>query len=132
MRLFLPLAVAVLAVASPAAQAQPFVTDVMDFLGAPDGASLMFVHGRDATGVGAAFNFEVLGAPRLHLDIGVVTSNRGNTRLLPGLSYDLGRARPSNATVALGLCWTPSEYGAPRLGPASTFLAPYMLLRRGW
>jgi len=119
-----------LLIALPVA-AEPFVEQLTGFLGQPSGASVMFLHGRDATGTGPAFNFGLDAQEKTHLDLGLITSNRGNQRMVPGLSVDLGR-NPS-VQPYVGIALTPSEYGGTRLGPLQVDgICFYGGLRRSW
>ena len=119
-----------LCVAGPVA-ADNFVDGLLGVLGSPTGVAMMFVHGRDATGVGPAFSFELLGQPWAHADLGIVFSSRGNQRMIPGVSLDV--ARSALATVAVGAAVTPSEYGGTDLGPLGVRnICPYGAIRRAW
>jgi len=81
----------------------------------PEAGGLMLLHGREATGTGPVVSWQIDGLPA-YIDLGIVQSNQGSTRFVPGASLQIARGK--GTAVRVGLAATPNEYGGIRIGGA--------------
>jgi hypothetical protein len=107
-------------------RADNFLQGLIDFVGSPDGSSMMFLHARSAQAIGPALNFNLHKA--LWLDLGLLTRNTEvSIRVVPGLSVG-GKIKSASGNdvvvmlvnsglrVCVGAAWTPDPYGGTRIG----------------
>ena len=112
------------------ASADNIVDGFVGFMADARAGGLMLVHGRDATGAGPCFEWQLDDLP-VSLDLGIVTSSRGATRLVPGAGFRPPWRNRYGVDLTAGLAWVPSEYGGMRLGPLRIDnAAPYLALMR--
>jgi len=92
-------------------------------------AGLYVIQGSAATGIGPGLEWRMLrGCDWLRFNLIFAASTAGSERLIPGLGV-LVHGGDGTPDITLGICWTPDEYGAARVGPLKANAAPYVGLR---
>jgi hypothetical protein len=102
---------------------------ISGFINANHGAGLYMIYGRDATGIGPGLEWQMFkGCRWLRFNLIAAASSAGSERLIPGVGALLpgGGDKPE---LTMGVCWTPGEYGAARIGGLKTNAAVYLGLR---
>lgn len=115
-------AVALVVMAAGAASADAFYDALKPVFDA-EGGGIYYVHGREATGIGPGLDWQLIeGFEPLRLTLIAAHSSLGHDRVIPGVGLQLD----ADIDLTIGVAWPPSEYGQARIGPITTYAAPYI------